>query len=135
MLWLGVVFGISGSGAPGSSSDSGRAAARFVSSSSSSACDCSWAKPHSCRPAVDDRTLCWSECCLRLRGATITGLSNQRVPTAPTVDAPRVAVCVVGQPRSAALTARPIRRHVLNQLQPAGLVSMLEQGAAAQHVK
>ena len=85
-----------------------------------------------------------------------------------------MAVCVVGQPRSAALTARTIRRHVLNvldadaflvsqledslkqslaieqllgprvriavhgtaqQLQPAGLVSMLEQGAAAQHVK
>mmetsp|Transcript_14784 Transcript_14784/g.34908 ORF Transcript_14784/g.34908 Transcript_14784/m.34908 type:complete len:242 (-) Transcript_14784:980-1705(-) len=113
-----LVLGISGSGTPGSSSDSGRAAARFVSSPSSSACDCSSAKPHSCRPAVDDRTLCWSECCLRhaVRGATITGLSNQRIPTAPTVDAPRVAVCVVGQPRSAALTARPIRRHVLNVL-------------------
>ena len=106
----------------------------------------------------------------------ITGLSNQRIPTAPTVDAPRVAVCVVGQPRSAALTARTIRRHVLNvldadaflvsqledslkqskqslaieqllgprvriavhgtaqQLQPAGLVSKLEQGAAAQQL-
>ena len=88
-----------------------------------------------------------------------------------------MAVCVVGQPRSAARTARTIRRHVLNvldadaflvsqlkdslkqskqslaieqllgprvriavhgteqQLQPAGLVSKLVQGAAAQHVK
>eukprot|EP00964_Phaeocystis_antarctica_P038972 scaffold22290_cov69-Phaeocystis_antarctica.AAC.1 len=69
-----LVLGISGAGTPGSSSDSGRAAARFVSSPASSACECSWAKPHSCRPAVDDRTLCWSECCLRqaVRGATIT---------------------------------------------------------------
>ena len=47
--------------------------------------------------------------------------------TVPTIGAPRVGVCVVGQPRSAALTAPMIRRHVLDVLDAdAFLVSQLE---------
>ena len=89
-------------------------------------CDCiKWASTNSCAPHSNDVSRCWGVCCngksTFLSGHSARSPSTPHYRAAHASSLPgrmrdRVAVCVVGQPRSAAQTAPMIRRHVLNVL-------------------
>ena len=88
-------------------------------------CDCKWAFANSCAPHSNDVSRCWGVCCngksTFLSGHSARSPSTPHYRAAHASSLPgrmrdRVAVCVVGQPRSAAQTVPMIRRHVLNVL-------------------